>query len=57
MKKAFEQKVIRERIVDTKNYRYRMVERGYHQYMERIELTKLDTTAAITDWEIVKEYK
>lgn len=52
MSKAFEQKVINEGIVDTKKYRY-----TYSMgKIKRIELDKLDTTAALTDWQIVKEY-
>ena len=54
MTKMFEAKVIRERIVDTKTYRYRVHEHADHMDIERIELCKLDTTEAINGWEIVK---
>lgn len=50
MTKTFENRVIREGIVDTRNYRY--AERNGSIY--RIELDKLDTTAALHDWRLVK---
>lgn len=52
MTKAFENRVKREGIVDTKNYRYCVRDNK----IVRIELDKLDTTAALTDWETVKQY-
>ena len=52
MTKAFENRVNREGIVDTKNYRYC----ARDNKIIRIELDKLDTTAALTDWETVKQY-
>ena len=52
MTKAFENRVNREGIVDTKNYRYY----ARDNKIIRIELDKLDTTAALTDWETVKQY-
>lgn len=52
MTKAFENRVNREGIVDTKNYRYCVRDNK----IVRIELDKLDTTAALTDWETVKQY-
>ena len=50
MTKNFEARVIREIIVDTRKYRY--TERDGSIY--RIELDKLDTTAALHDWELIK---
>ena len=55
MTKAFESKVLKEGIVDTKNYRYRFVSEPCNVRIERIEIYKLDTTLALTDWEIVKK--
>ena len=52
MTKTFETRVKREGIVDTKNYRYC----ARDNKIVRIALDKLDTTAALTDWEIVKQY-
>ncbi len=52
MTKAFENRVNKEGSVDTKNYRYCL--RG--NKIVRIALDKLDTTAALTDWETVKQY-
>lgn len=52
MTRAFETRVNREGIVDTKNYRYCVRDNK----IIRIELDKLDTTAALTDWETVKQY-
>lgn len=46
----FKHRIIREGIVDTKKYRY--VYRDGKIY--RIELEKLDTTAAINGWKEVK---
>ena len=54
MTKAFENKVIKMGMVDTKNYRYRYVVTDTCR-IERILLSKLDTTAAYTDWEVVKK--
>lgn len=52
MKKSFETRVKREGIVDTNNYRYC----ARDNKIVRIELDKLGTTAALTDWEIVRQY-
>ena len=53
MTKKFEQKIIHMGIVDTQKYRYRFVSAG-RVYIERIEIAKLDTTAALSGWEIIK---
>ena len=52
MTKAFENRVKKEVIVDTKNYRYC----ARDNKIVRIEFDKLDTTAALADWETVKQY-
>lgn len=57
MTKTFEQKVIRDRIVDTKTYRYRVHEYADHFDIERIALNKLDTTETINGWEVLKTIK
>lgn len=46
----FKCKIIREGIVDTRKYRYVYNDGNFY----RIELEKLDTTAAIDGWEEVK---
>lgn len=56
MTKTFEERVKREGITDTKNYRYRFVSESGSVRIERIDIKKLDTVLALTDWEIVKEY-
>ena len=57
MKKSFLQKLIEERIIDTKNYRYILDTdcRLERPLVKRIELDKLETTAAINSWEIIEE--
>ena len=57
MKKSFLQKVITERIIDTKNYRYVLDTdcRLERPLVKRIELDKLGTTAAINGWKTVAE--
>jgi len=49
MKKEFLNKVLREGVVDTKNYRYVCRYDGIY----RIKLEHLNTTAAYTEWEKV----
>lgn len=51
MKKQFIEKVINFGTIDTKTYRYRYDYNDGKVY--RIELSKLDTTAAYTDWKEV----
>jgi hypothetical protein len=57
MKKEFIEKVLRELIVDTKQYRYirKDCSDAAEQWLEirRLPLTGLDTTAAIDGWETV----
>ena len=57
MKKMFIEKIKREGVVDTKKYRYaiRYNENGFE--VIRLELYKLDTTAAYTDWVVVKDIR
>lgn len=54
MKKIFENKVIRNGIVDTKKYRYILRTTLSGDLIERIPIEYLDTTMAINGWEIVK---
>ena len=54
MKKIFENKVIRNGIVDTKKYRYILRTTLYGGVIERIPIEYLDTTMVINGWEIVK---
>lgn len=57
MTKAFENRVKREGTVDTKNYRYRFEKYPDNTALiKRIAINKLDTMAAYTDWETVKEF-
>jgi len=53
MKKEFIEKVLRERIVDTKQYRYVAKVKDGKQYINRLPVADLDTTAAIDGWETV----
>lgn len=55
MKKSFENRVLREGIVDTRGYRYIIRERNNGAAIYRLPLDWLDTTAAIDGWELVKE--
>lgn len=50
MTKNFEARVRREIIVDTSKYRYA----EHNGSIYRIELEKLDTTAALHDWQLIK---
>lgn len=58
MTNAFTARILRERTVDTAKYRYIVTEEhdATAQWLEikRLPLAKLDTTAALTDWETVK---
>lgn len=53
MKKEFINRIIREGSVDTKSFRYRVVEHPDYFEICRISLSALDTTAALSDWESV----
>lgn len=54
MKKEFIEKVLNERLVDTKSYRYvAKVRFDGKQEIKRLRLEYLDTTKAIDGWEIV----
>lgn len=59
MNKEFEARVKFEGVVDTKKYRYvYKVRDGIRKSrIIRIEISKLDTTAALNEWEVVKEYE
>ena len=54
MTKAFIDKVIREDIVDTKNYRYAFRADKTRAVVERLPINQLGTTAAIEPWEVVE---
>ena len=58
MKKSFENRIMNEHIVDTRNYRYIVADcyDDKHQWAEirRLPLDKLDTTAANDSWETVR---
>lgn len=47
-------RIIREGIVDTRNYRYTTRETQTALEIIRLPIAALDTTAAIDGWEIVK---
>jgi hypothetical protein len=53
MKKDFIEKVLRERIVDTKQYRYVAKVKDGKQYINRLPVADLDTTSAIDGWKTV----
>ena len=53
----FEKKVIREGIVDTAKYRYVTRDVKGDLAIYRLPIEMLDTTAALTDWELVKNIK
>lgn len=57
MTKMFREKVLNNGTVDTKTYRYRLVECGSHCEIRRIRIDYLDTTAAIDGWETVEVIK
>lgn len=54
MTKNFVNRVEKEYIVDTKNYRYKFETGNRGARILRISLDKLDTTAAINGWEVAK---
>ena len=57
MTKQFINRVLRELTVDTKQYRYNVVDchnlNEQWREIRRLPLSKLDTTAALTDWKTV----
>lgn len=55
MTKQFLKHVITESIVDTKMYRY--IYNTGNGNIERLPLGKLNTTYALTDWEVVGNVK
>lgn len=58
MKKEFEAKLMQERIIDIKKYRYIVTEEhdADRQWAEikRLPISQLDTTKAIDGWETIK---
>lgn len=61
MTKAFISKVLSMGVVDTNTYRYIVREahdaESQWQQIVRLPLSSLDTTAALTDWEVVADIK
>lgn len=61
MKKELRERIIREGIVDTRNYRYIIREcydaHGPRTEIRRLPLSDLDTTAALNGWETVEVIK
>lgn len=56
MKKDFEQRVIREEVVDTAKYRYMYIYNEDDCCIIRIERKYLGTTITNNGWEMVKDY-
>lgn len=56
MKKDFEQRVIREKVVDTAKYRYMYISNLDDCCIIRIERKYLDTTVASNGWKMVRDY-
>ncbi|MEO3123143.1 hypothetical protein [Mediterraneibacter gnavus] len=55
MTKQFLKRVVNESIVDTRKYRYTY--NTGNGNIERLPLEKLNTTYALTDWEVVRNVK
>lgn len=53
MKKSLLEKIIRDGVVDTRNYRYKQVWHPDRIEIQRLPLSDLDTAAAINGWETV----
>ena len=53
MTQSFINRVMRERIVDTRKYRY--IFDSNNGQIQRIPIKYLDTTAALADWETVAD--
>ena len=54
MTKAFFERVKREKVVDTRKYRYVLDDTvGKTPCIKRLPINDLDTTAAIDGWEVV----
>lgn len=51
--RKFVEKLLDDRIIDTKKYRYRVNEST--GYIERIPIEYLDTTKALEEWEQVED--
>jgi hypothetical protein len=54
MKKELKERIIREGLVDTKNYRYVIKYLPDRAEIRRLSIADLDTTSAIDGWEIVE---
>lgn len=57
MKKDLINRIIKEGIVDTGKYRYRVEYTSIGAVFERLPLILLDTVAAIDGWEVVEIFK
>lgn len=58
MTKAFRERILKELIVDTKNYRYVVKQntRTWQNEILRLPIDKLDTTEALKEWEVVEVF-
>lgn len=54
MRKDFRERVLTERIVDTKKYRYAVIGDFAEQRIIRIPIAYIGTTKAIDGWEVVE---
>lgn len=53
MTSAFINRLLREGVVDTRKYRYVLDDNGHETTIKRLPVELLDTTGALTEWEIV----
>lgn len=53
----FIRKIMEERIVDTKKYRYVAEDCGRVLQIKRLPITALGTTQALDGWEVLAEYE
>lgn len=54
MKKEFIDRVLKERVVDTARYRYKLVETDCKAEIVKLPIDLIETTAAIDGWETVQ---
>lgn len=54
MTERIRKEIERKGFADTKKYRYQLFETSSARMIKRIEISKLDTTAALNGWEIVE---
>lgn len=53
MKKEFLDRVLKEKTVDTRHYRYDCIELADRTIIQRLPIEQLGTTAALDNWETV----